>query len=67
MKRYYFELLTEDYEDLGVCIPDGSHKQMAIKRAKAWMRDNCVRMANLSVNSIRTGNLLGIIEITIKK
>ena len=65
MKRYYFELLTEDYEDLGACIPDGSHKQTAINRAKAWMRDNSIRIANLSVNSMRTDNLLEIIEIVI--
>lgn len=33
MKRYYFELLNESYDSLGVLIPDGSSKQTAINRA----------------------------------
>ena len=40
MKRYYFELLNESYDSLGVLIPDGSSKQTAINRAKRWMKEN---------------------------
>lgn len=65
MKRYYYELFDARYDDLGACILDGWHKSTAINRAKAWMRENGVRNANLSVNSMRTDNLLIIIEITL--
>lgn len=34
MKRYWFELTDERYNDLGVSIPDGSSKQTAINHAK---------------------------------
>ena len=40
MKRYYFELLDDDYNDLGALIPDGSSKKTAVNRAKRWMVDN---------------------------
>lgn len=63
MKRYYFELLNESYDSLGVLIPDGSSKQSAINRAKRWMKENGVKYAQLSVNSMRTSNILDIIEI----
>lgn len=63
MKRYYFQLLNESYDDLGALIPDGSNKQTAINRAKRWMNENRVKYAQLSVNSMRTDNLLEIIEI----
>lgn len=63
MKRYYFQLLNESYDDLGVLIPDGSNKQTAINRAKRWMNENGVKYAQLSVNSMRTDNILEIIEI----
>ena len=39
MKRYYFQLLDEQYNDLGAFIPDGSNKQSAINRAKRWMQE----------------------------
>jgi hypothetical protein len=65
MKWYYYELLNAQYDDLGACIPDGWHKSTAINQAKAWMRENGVRHANLSVNSMRTSNILDIIEITL--
>lgn len=35
MRRYYFELLDENYNDLGASIPDGSSKQAAINKAKS--------------------------------
>lgn len=63
MKRYYFQLLNESYYDLGAFIADGSKKQTAINRAKRWMRENGIKHAQLSVNSIRTDNILEIVEI----
>lgn len=63
MKRYYFELLDANYNDLGAAIPDGSNKQTAINHAKKWMRENGVKCAQLSVNSMATNNLLGCIDI----
>ncbi len=63
MKRYYFQLLNESYDDLGALIPDGSNKHTAINRAKRWMNENRVKYAQLSVNSMRTDSILEIIEI----
>lgn len=65
MRRYYFQLLNEQYEDLGAFIPDGSHKPTAMNRAETWMRENNVLEATLSVNSMVTGNILDMILITI--
>lgn len=65
MKRYYFQLLNEAYDDLGALIPDGRCKQTAINHAKRWMKENGVKSAQLSVNSMRTDNILDIIEITL--
>lgn len=63
MNRYYFELVDTDNQDLGAFIPDGSHKNTAINRAKRWLRENGRRYAQLVVNSMRTNNILEIIEI----
>ena len=63
MKRYYFQLLNESYDDLGALIPDGSSKQAAVNRAKRWMNENGVKYAQLSVNSMKTDNILELIEI----
>lgn len=63
MRRYWFELTDEHYNDLGAAIPDGSSKQAAINRARQWMKDNGIKVANLVINSMRTDNLLGVIEI----
>ena len=65
MKRYYYELLDAQYDNLGACIPDGGHKSTAVNLAKKWMRENGVQLAYLQVNSMRTDNLLEIIEITL--
>lgn len=65
MKRYYFELLDNEYNDLGAFIPDGSNKQSAVNRAKKWMAENGINTAQLSVNSMITGNLLHTIDIEI--
>lgn len=65
MKRYYFQLLDGEYNDLGALIPDGSNKSTAINRAKRWMKENGIESAQLSVNSMRTDNILEIIEINL--
>lgn len=65
MKRYWFTLMNETYEDLGVLIPDGSSKATAVNRAKRWMQENGVKSAQLQVNSMRTDNLLEFIDITL--
>ena len=56
MKRYYYELMDEDYNS-----PDGRIKARAIAQAKRAMRDLGIRRALLAVNSIRTSNILDII------
>lgn len=63
MKRYWFQLLTEDYDELGALIPDGSSKARAANRAKRWMRQNGVDSAVLAVNSMATSNILDMISI----
>lgn len=63
MKRYWFELTDERYNDLGVLIPDGSNKQTAINHAKRWMEEHGMTVAKLVVNSMRTDNILEIIHI----
>ena len=65
MRRYWFTLMDEAYEDLGVSIPDGSSKTTAINRAKRWMQGNGVKSAQLQVNSMRTNNLLEFIDINL--
>lgn len=65
MKRYWFTLMDEAYEDLGVSIPDGSCKTTAVNRAKRWMQENGVKSAQLQVNSMRTNNLLEFIDINL--
>lgn len=66
MRRYYFELTDENYNDLGVFIPDCSSKLAAIGKAKKWMQENGVTRAILAVNSMRTDNLLDVIDIEIE-
>lgn len=63
MRRYWFELEDERYNELGAAIPDGSSKQAAINRARQWMKDNGVKVAKLIVNSMRTDNILDVIDI----
>lgn len=63
MRRYWFELEDEHHNDLGVAIPDGSNKQAAINKARQWMKDNGIKRAVLSINSMRTDNLLDVIDI----
>lgn len=66
MKRYYYELMDEDYNSYEAAIPDGRIKARAIaqaKRAKRAMRDLGIRRALLVVNSMRTSNILDIITV----
>ena len=63
MRRYWFELTDGRYNDLGAAIPDGSNKQAAINKARQWMKDNGIKRAMLAINSMRTGNLLDVIDI----
>lgn len=63
MKRYWFQLLTESYDELGAMIPDGSNKVSAVNRAKRWMQQNGVDSAVLAVNSMATSNILDMMQI----
>lgn len=63
MRRYWFELEDDRYNELGAAIPDGSSKQAAINRARQWVKDNGVKVAKLIVNSMRTDNILDVIDI----
>lgn len=63
MKRYYFNLLDDDYNDLGAFIPDGSSKKTALNRAKRWMAENGLNKAQLEVNSMATDYILEMIDI----
>lgn len=47
MKRYWFELTDEHYNDLGAAISDGWQKSPAIAEAKRWMKENGVKAAIL--------------------
>ena len=63
MRRYWFELEDDRYNELGAAIPDGSNKQAAINKARRWMEINGVEIAKLIVNSMRTDNILDVIDI----
>lgn len=62
-KRYYYELMDEDYNSYEAAIPDGRIKARAIAQAKRAMRDLGIRRALLVVNSMRTSNILDIITV----
>lgn len=63
MKRYYYELMDENYSSYEAAIPDGRIKARAIAQAKRAMRGLGIRRALLTVNSMRTSKLLDIITI----
>ena len=63
MKRSWFQLLTSNYDELNVCIPDGSSKISATNQAKRWMKQNNINSAILAVNSMVTSNILDMIQI----
>lgn len=56
MKRYWFELTDEHYNDLGAAISDGWQKSPAIAEAKRWMKENGVKATILVCNSMATDN-----------
>lgn len=64
MKRYYYELMDEDYNSYEADIPDGRIKTRAIAQAKRAMKDlGGIKRALLVVNSMRTSNILDIITV----
>lgn len=63
MKRYWFQLLTSNYDELSALIPDGSSKTSATNLAKRWMKQNGIDSAILAVNSMATSNILDMIQI----
>ncbi len=63
MKRYWFQLLTSNYDELNALIPDGSNKISAKNQAKRWMKQNSIDSAILAVNSMATSNILDMIQI----
>ena len=65
MRRYYFELTDRNYNDLGAFIPDGYNKEVAVRQAKKWMAENSIVLATLVVSSLRTSNVLDVIDINI--
>lgn len=62
-----FELTDRSYNDLGAFIPDGYSKEVAVRQAKRWMAENSIVLATLIVNSLRTSNVLDVIDIDILK
>lgn len=63
MKRYYYELMDEDYNSYEAAILDGRIKSRAIAQAKRAMKALGIRRALLAVNSMRTSNILDIITV----
>lgn len=63
MKRYYYELMDEDYNSYEAAIPGGRIKARAIAQAKRAMRDLGIRRVLLVVNSMRTSNILDTVEL----
>lgn len=63
MKRYYYELMDEDYSSYEAAIPDGRIKTRAIAQAKRAMKDLGIKRALLAVNSMKTSNILDILDI----
>lgn len=57
--------MNDNYEQFECFIPDGSNKTAAVNKAKKWMRENGILTAQLSVNSMRTDNILDIIYIAL--
>lgn len=63
MKRYYYELMDEDYSSYEAAIHDGRIKTRAIAQAKRAMKDLGIKRALLAVNSMKTSNILDIITV----
>ena len=65
MRRYWYELEDEHCNDPSVFIPDGSDKETAVGHARRWMKKNGVKAARLIVYSMRTDNLIDVIDIEV--
>lgn len=63
MKTYYFELMDKNNNSYNVLIPEGQSKTKASAQARRIMRALGIRKALLSVNSMRTSNILDIITV----
>lgn len=63
MKRYYCELMDEDYSSYEAAIPGGRVKTRAIAQAKRAMKALGIRRTLLVVNSMRTSNILDMITV----
>lgn len=63
MKRYYYELMDEDYSSYEAAIPDGRIKTRAIAQAKRAMKNLGIKRDLLTVNSMKTSNILDIITV----
>ena len=57
MKRYWFQLLTSNYDELNVCIPDGSSKISATNLAFKITRSTLDRALKYKGNSARDNML----------
>ena len=66
METYWFELLDDDFHDLGIAIKDGDNVGVAIDEAKRRMRECGITYAELSVNSMETNDFLYFISIEIE-
>lgn len=60
--KYWFELLTIDYDNLGCFIPDGTVAS-ARRCVKQYMREHEISEAILTRNSLVTGDLLECIDV----
>ena len=60
--KYYFELLTSDYDSLECFIPDGTVAN-AKRYAKQYMREHGISEAILTRNSLVASNLLECIDV----
>lgn len=60
--KYWFELLTTDYDALDCFIPDGTVAN-AKRYVKQYMREHEISEAILTRNSLFTSNLLECIDV----
>lgn len=52
-----------NYDEINVPISDGSHKPTAINQGKRWMNEIHITEARLVINSMKTDNIIEIIDI----
>lgn len=63
MKRYYYELMDDNYNSYEVSIPDGRIKARAIAQAKRIMKQKGLKTAILSINSLKTSDILDMVTL----